>query len=602
VNPLDQTVVENRPDGSVAKTTFDPAGNPTDACFWSAAPFDACLPVGSSWTNPPSQVTTTAYDARNQRVTLINGATNGTTTYDPDHNYRLKASYLPTANDREVQTLYTYDGRHRTATITVQTCTVNAAHACTDTPVDNGGDTYTYDDADNVTSVIESGDGGAAPTWNYCYDGRHQLVERQTTSACSASSHDEHYGYDAAGNRTQTVSGATTTNFAYDTQGRLCKVGGTSCASPNVTYDSAGRTTSWAGWTFGYDAEGRLVSACKSATCAAGYDKVTYAYDGEGHRTQIQTTSAGGAAATTDFGYQGDAIVEETLTDAAHPSGSIVRRYAVDEAGSIVKMTIPAGEPNAGDYLVNWTGHGDALNLLRVEADGTTILANSFSYTSWGAPSTTTHNSIPDLGFRFLYVGQQDVQWDNAFGLGLLYMHARHYAPALARFLQPDPGQSDRNLYAYAINNPCTDMDPLGTRPQRRTCSEILSEIWFYRNVLDRRADELLTNARRLPAYGRFSVAGHQQQFRDAQRHLQNLMNEWWGNGCGGPSGRIPVPQVFRYAYMPAPAPVTRAVRAPSGGFNPWPWIVGGGVALWWGAKVLAPACGPFAPACALAF
>ena len=42
-------------------------------------------------------------------------------------------------------------------------------------------------------------------------------------------------------------------------------------------------------------------------------------------------------------------------------------------------------------------------------------------------------------------------------------MHARHYAPALGRFLQPDPELSDPNLYAYAANNPVTELDPDGT-------------------------------------------------------------------------------------------------------------------------------------------
>ncbi len=194
----------------------------------------------------------------------------------------------------EAQTLYAYDARHRTATITFQICTADGAHACTDTPVATGSDAYAYDDADNVTSVTESRTGAAPIVWTYCYDGRNQLINRQTTTACSAASHDEHYAYDAAGNRTQTVIGATATNFAYDAQGRLCAVGATTCTTPNVTYDSAGRTKSWNGWTFAYDADGRLVSACKSATCAAGFDKVTFAYDGEGHRTQIQTTSAAG--------------------------------------------------------------------------------------------------------------------------------------------------------------------------------------------------------------------------------------------------------------------------------------------------------------------
>ena len=69
----------------------------------------------------------------------------------------------------------------------------------------------------------------------------------------------------------------------------------------------------WNGWTFAYDPDGRMLSACKSATCAAGFDKVEFVYDGEGNRTQIKTTTAAGAVATRDFRYQDDAIVEEVL-------------------------------------------------------------------------------------------------------------------------------------------------------------------------------------------------------------------------------------------------------------------------------------------------
>ncbi|MES2209514.1 MAG: RHS repeat-associated core domain-containing protein [Chloroflexota bacterium] len=151
--------------------------------------------------------------------------------------------------------------------------------------------------------------------------------------------------------------------------------------------------------------------------------------------------------------------------DAAHPAGAVVRSYVVDDGGSVVKLVIPGGEPGAGTYLPTWNGHGDALALWRLADDGTGTLslANSYTYGTWGTPTTAVHNGIADLGFRFLYVGEFDVQWDNAFGLGLLYMHARTYSPALGRFLQPDPDRSEANLYAYAANNPITELDPDGT-------------------------------------------------------------------------------------------------------------------------------------------
>ncbi len=227
----------------------------------------------------------------------------------------------------------------------------------------------------------------------------------------------------------------------------------------------AGRIQKWNGWAFEYDAVGRMTRACQSTTdCTGLYNEVEFSYDAEGHRTQIRKYDAGNASpvATWDFRYQGDAIVEEKLTDAAHPVGTVVRSYVVDDTGSVVKMT-PPGETGAGSYLVTWNGHGDALGLWRIESDGRLTLANSYSYSTWGTPTTATHNGIADLGFRFLYVGEFDVQWDSVHGLGLLYMHARHYAPTLGRFLQPDPDGSEDNLYAYASNSPVTEIDPDGT-------------------------------------------------------------------------------------------------------------------------------------------
>jgi RHS repeat-associated protein len=207
--------------------------------------------------------------------------------------------------------------------------------------------------------------------------------------------------------------------------------------------------------------------ACQAtAACTGGtYNEVESTYDGEGHRTQLRQYNSGNATpvATWDFRYQGDAIVEEKLTDATH-AGVVVRSYVVDDAGAIVKLVIPAGETGAGTYLVTWSGHGDATGLWQIDpSTGGLTLANSYTYSTWGAPTTTTANGFADLGFRFLYVGQYDVQWDNLFGLGLAYMHARHYSPALGRFLQPDPDGSEANLYAYAANNPVTEIDPDGT-------------------------------------------------------------------------------------------------------------------------------------------
>lgn len=112
---------------------------------------------------------------------------------------------------------------------------------------------------------------------------------------------------------------------------------------------------------------------------------------------------------------------------------------------------------------MTWNGHGDAAAIWKIDpSTGALTLANDFIYTTWGTPTTTTHNGIADLGFRFQYVGRSGVAWDNMFGLGLQLMGARHYSPTLGRFLQPDPAHADGNLYVYAADSPLSRIDPTG--------------------------------------------------------------------------------------------------------------------------------------------
>ncbi len=206
-----------------------------------------------------------------------------------------------------------------------------------------------------------------------------------------------------------------------------------------------------------YDSAGRLVSACQSTSCSgSGFNRVDATYDGAGHRTALKETTSAGVVTTTTFAYQGDAIVSESV------NGTVSKTYVVDDGGRITKVCVPDCTGSNPVYLVTWNGHGDALGLWRQNADGTLTLANGYQYSTWGTPTTTVAPGFTDLGFRFLYVGASDVQWDSGFGLGLLYMHARHYSPTIGRFLQPDPVRADTSLYAYAESSPVTKTDPTG--------------------------------------------------------------------------------------------------------------------------------------------
>jgi RHS repeat-associated protein len=448
-NSLDQPVAETRSDAGAAvswvKTNADAAGNPTDRCVWNANPgAELCKPAGSSFTVTPAINSTTAYDGRNHRISLKIPSV-GETTYDPAHNYQVAAVYTPTGAGKEHQSLYSYDGLNHLTGITQQLCTISTGHSCSSTSP-TGSDTYTYDDNDSRTRVLEN-NGSTTIDQFYCYDALNRLASRGSTT-CTAGT-PESYAYDDAGNRT--AAGSTT--FSYDAQGQLSSCSPT-CGT--IAHDSTGRMSQWNGWYLAYDGEGRLASACKVSLCATG-DMVTMRYDAQGHRVELVTRPNGGATATTSFRYQGDAIAQELS------AGSVTRTYVTDEAGTIVKFCDPDCSGTNPQYLVTWNGHGDAASIWKINTStGALTLANSFTYTAWGAPTTSTHNSIADLGFRYLYVGEFGVAWDNVFSLGLEYMGARHYSPALGRFLQPDPSAAEANLYAYSKDGPITGVDPTG--------------------------------------------------------------------------------------------------------------------------------------------
>jgi RHS repeat-associated protein len=183
-------------------------------------------------------------------------------------------------------------------------------------------------------------------------------------------------------------------------------------------------------------------------------NRVESVYDAEGRRVEIRTTT-GGLTTVRTIRYENAGPVQELV------AGAVVREYLTDETGAIVKVCDPTCAAGTA-YLVVWNGHGDATGLWRIESSGALTLANSYAYSTWGTPTTFTHNGIADLGFRYLYVGRHGVRWDPDFGLSLHHMGARHYSPALGRFLQPDPSAAEANLYAYAANGPITKSDPTG--------------------------------------------------------------------------------------------------------------------------------------------
>lgn len=157
---------------------------------------------------------------------------------------------------------------------------------------------YGYDNAGNLTSVVDAVDGSMNRSLGY--DG----IDRLTTASGPWGTGT--IGYDGAGNIMSQSLGSFSIGYSYDAQNRMSSVSGSRSAS--YSYDVFGNVSAAGGASYTYDAVPNL----RCANCS-GASRSDYTYDGLGNRVTV----AKGGTTTYEFqGASGDLLVEYTPADA----------------------------------------------------------------------------------------------------------------------------------------------------------------------------------------------------------------------------------------------------------------------------------------------
>ncbi len=313
--------------------------------------------------------------------------------------------------------------------------------------------TLTRDAAARITGYSHSNNALSVPTLNqsFGYDNLNRLINA-TLGTNTATASTSQYSYDASGNRTAKVIGATSYSNTVDASSNKLLQTQDTTGTASYSHDAEGNVTGDGINTFSYSDRGRM----SSVTNAGG--TVNYLYNGLNQRASKAgpTGMVPTGAAYFVYDEQGQLLGEYD----ANQNPIYETLYLGATPVAVMKQTGSAGSSNIAVSLYNV--HADHLATPRVitrQSDNAIVwrwdTAEAFGN------SAANQNALGAFTFNQRFPGQV---WDGE--TGLLQNWNRDYDPRQGRYRQSDPIglRGGINTFAYANGSPLMVTDPMGLK------------------------------------------------------------------------------------------------------------------------------------------